>query len=185
MKRNLIHYLPLILPKITNPTHTIPSHWLKTSFNINFPLNSISVFHDHYFLQSFSQNSVGISILFHACHKSLPAILLYLAKRNNINIHIMYFMNLLLGLTPLSSFHIHPYEPCFRAPLICILPLMLETKFYIRKETGKTVVLFIVIFMLYNNNGGDNRSGKWSWQAISWFKLLLISPTSPPWAKKF
>jgi hypothetical protein len=142
MKRNLIHYLLLFLLKITNLTHAILSHWLKISFNINFPLNSISVFQDHYFLQYFNQNSVGISILFHIYHKSLPAILLYLTKRNNINIHILRFMNLLLGLIPPSSVHIHSYAPCCRPPLVCILPLMSETRFYTHKETGKIVVLF-------------------------------------------
>jgi hypothetical protein len=51
-----------MLPKITNLTHAIPSHWLKASSNINFPLNSVSVFQNHYFIQPFSQNSVFFSM---------------------------------------------------------------------------------------------------------------------------
>jgi hypothetical protein len=102
---------------------------------------------------------VGISFLFHPCHKSLPAILLYLAKKKNINIYIVHFMNLSLGLISPSLVHIHSYAPSCLPPLICILSLMSETMFYTHKKQAK-LLFFNYIFMLCNNKCGDNKYGK-------------------------
>ena len=137
-----------------NPFHTPPSHFLKIHLNITLPSTSkFSKWSPS--LRISHQNPVGTSPISNACHMPCPSN----SSLNHLNLIWagLQIINLLIMQCPFPSYLIPLIlnyllqHPILEHPQPMLLPQCERHVSHPYRTLGKTILLYVLIFMLFNN----------------------------------